>query len=493
MNFVFFFPDEMSASSVSCYGNPTVKMPNYDRLAEEGVRFENCLVQNPVCSPSRCSLMTGLYVHNMGHRSLWHLLRTHEPSLFRYLKNAGYDIQWFGKNDLYSQEYLDEICGDIEEKRNGYRTRPSRKHGHVHGWTNPYQLEDPKYYSFLFSPVEDDGEEAALDEEIARAIDYLNNWKEGDKPFMLFLPIIMPHAPYDALERFHNMYDPALLKDHLVQPEETSGKPSYVELIRKYRRLDQLEPEFMAKVYATYLGMNSYVDFLLGELMNTLDEKRLFKNTTLIASSDHGDWYGNYGLVEKWPNAMDDMLLRVPLLIKTPGNKAGHVVGEQVELFDIMPTVLELAGIKAGHTHFAQSLVPQLGGEAGDLERYVFAEGGYDNQDERCFEYQPRGNGLLNEKNIYYPKVMQQKEYPQSVCRTTMIRSLTNKLVLRTSGENELYDLVKDMKECNNVYHDKGYSEVRAALEAQMLRWYIRTADTVPLNDDYRSFSTRGM
>ena len=103
MNFIFFFPDEMRASSVSCFGNSVVKMPNYDRLASEGVCFDDCSVQNPVCSPSRCCTMTGLYPHNNGHRTLWHLLRPHESNLFGYLKDAGYDIAWYGKNDLFSQ------------------------------------------------------------------------------------------------------------------------------------------------------------------------------------------------------------------------------------------------------------------------------------------------------------------------------------------------------------------------------------------------------
>jgi arylsulfatase A-like enzyme len=489
MNFVFFFPDEMSASSVSCYGNPVAKMPNFDRMAKEGVRFENCIVQNPVCSPSRCSLMTGWYVHNMGHRSLWHLLRPYEPSLFRYLKNAGYDIQWFGKNDLYSQEYLDEICDDIEEKRNGYHSMPSRRHGVVHHFNpNPYSPEDPEYYSFLYEPIASDGEETPLDENIARAIDFLNAWKEGDKPFMLFLPIIMPHPPYNALARFHLMYHPDLVQDAITMPEQTFGKPSYVELIRKMRRLDQLKPEFFAKIHATYLGMNSYVDFLLGELMNTLETTGLSGQTTLIVSSDHGDWAGNYGLVEKWPNAMEDDLVRVPLLFKTPGNAAGHIINEQVELFDIMPTILELAGIKVGHTHFAQSLLPQLKGKAGDPERVVFAEGGYDSQDVRCYEYHQRGDGLVDQGNIYYPKTMQQKYYPQSVCRATMIRTLTHKLVMRTSGENELYDLVNDPKELINVYHDIKYDGIKQKLESQMLQWYILTADVVPLDEDYRNF-----
>lgn len=491
MNFVFFFPDEMRASSVSCYGNKTVKMPNYDRLAQEGVRFDNCIVQNPVCSPSRCCLMTGLYVHNLGHRTLWHLLRPHEPSLFRYLKNAGYDIQWYGKNDLYSQEYLEEICDDIDEKRNGYKSKTTKKVGLIHGGKNPYTVEDPKYYSFLFEPLKHDGEEIVFDESIARAVDFLENRKEEDKPFMLFLPTSMPHPPYNALEEFHNMYDADQLIDEIIGNEEASGKPSFVELIRKYRNLDKLDPKLFAKIYAIYLGMNSYVDLMLGQLLDTLDKTGLSSNTTIIVSSDHGDWAGDYGLVEKWPNAMDDDMVRVPLLIKTPDSKAGHVVKEQVELFDIMATVLEFAGIKAEHTHFAQSLVPQLLGAPGDPDRVVFCEGGYDIHEPNCFEGYPRGYkavNLMDPVNIYYPKALQQQEQPQSVCRTTMIRTLDYKLIRRTSGENELYDLKNDPKELKNLYNEPEYNSIKLELEGKMLDWYIRTSDVVPLNDDPRGF-----
>ncbi|MGF7145882.1 choline-sulfatase [Anaerotaenia torta] len=489
MNFVFFFPDEMRASSVSCYGNPTVKMPNYDRMAREGVRFENCIVQNPVCSPSRCSLMTGLYVHNMGHRTLWHLLRPHEPSLLRYLKNDGYDIAWYGKNDLYSQEYLEEICDDVQEKRTGYKTGVSLKTGPVHGGENPYSFEDPKYYSFLYPPIKKEGEEIPLDDNIARAVDFLESRTEEDNPFMLYLPVIMPHPPYNALEQFHNMYDREQLPDEMIRAGEASGKPSFAELIRKYRRLEELEPEVFAEIYAIYLGMNSYADRMLGHLLDTLDKTGLAENTTVIVCSDHGDWAGNYGLVEKWPNAMDDDLVRVPFLIRSPGNKAGHVIKEQVEMFDIMPTVMELAEIKENHTHFARSVVPQLKGAAGDPDRAAFAEGGYDLHEPNCFEgYAGRNDSLLDPRFIYYPKAIQQQEYPQSVCRTAMIRTLSHKLVKRTSGENELYDLQEDPKELKNQYNNAKYTDIRLELEAKLLEWYLKTSDTVPQDDDKRTF-----
>ncbi len=494
MNFVFYFPDEMKASSVSCYGNKHVKMPNYDRLAQEGVRFENCIVQNPVCSPSRCSLMTGRYVHNDGHRTLWHLLRKQEPSMFRYLKEGGYDIAWYGKNDLYSQEYLEEICSDLDQKRAGYTSNTSRPYGHVCKGKNPYDLDDPRYYTFLYDPIETKSGELIWDENVARGIDFLKSRKDNDTPFFLYLPTTMPHPPYNTLREYHDMYLPEDVRDDLIKSEDTTQKPSFMELIRRYRKLDSLDRETIEKIYAVYLGMNSYVDTMLGGLMETLEETGLIENTTVIVCSDHGDWAGNYGLVEKWPNAMDDDLVRVPLIIRSPNNAKGHVVRAQVEMFDIMPTVMELAGKKVWHTHFAQSLVTQLRGEEGDLERAAFCEGGYDTHEPHCSEayegelHSDRNIVMRVPENIYYPKILQQKEHPESVCRTTMIRTLQYKLVMRTSGENELYDLERDAGEQHNLYHNENCIEVRNNLERRLLDWYLKTSDTVPITDDARGF-----
>ena len=140
MNFVFFFPDEMRADSVSCYGNHLVSMPNFDRLTQQGVRFDQTYVQHTVCTPSRCSLMTGWYPHVSGHRTLWHLLRSHEPSLFRYLKQAGYHIEWYGKNDLYAAEYFPGVVDRYTDPGGG------------HAGSNVFQPGDNGYFSFLYEP-----------------------------------------------------------------------------------------------------------------------------------------------------------------------------------------------------------------------------------------------------------------------------------------------------------------------------------------------------
>jgi choline-sulfatase len=207
----------------------------------------------------------------------------------------------------------------------------------------------------------------------------------------------------------------------------------------------------------------------------------------LIAASDHGDYAGDYGLVEKWPAGFDDVLTRVPLIISVSGCKAGCRINTQVELFDIMATIMEDAGIKARHTHYVHSLLPQLGGREGDMGRAFFCEGGYNRNEPHC---NPGTNA--NTRNLrhpeapYYPKMMQQREEPETVGRGTMIRTLAHKLVLRSYGDHELYDLEKDPRELCNVYGRNEYAGVQAELERRMLEWYIATSDSVPTDEDPR-------
>lgn len=466
MNFVFFFPDEMRADSVSCYGHPLVKMPNYDRVAAEGVRFEQCHVQHPVCSPSRCSLMTGWYPHVAGHRTLWNLLRPEEPSLFGYLREAGYQIYWYGKNDLYSPE---AVPLNVDEWGTG---------GYGHTGPPVFAPGEEGGQSFLSQPFPGGLHETPDMQDVQKGIDFLKARKPDDPPFFLYLPLSMPHPPYGAPEPFHSMYAPADVEP--LRPADLKHKPDFYELIRRYRQLGEVDAEVFERIRAVYLGMNSYVDWMLGQLLETLEQTGLAEDTTLIISSDHGDWAGDYGLVEKWPSGLDDTLTRVPLLIRLPGGAQGHVVAEPVEMFDIMATVLELAGVEARHTHFSRSLVPQLHGAPGDPERAVFCEGGYDTHEPQAFEGRPQSGVLFTDpRNIYFPKGLQQQEHPESVCRSTMLRTATHKLIRRTDGRDELYDLQADPLELDNRYEDPALAEVRAALERRMLDWLIHTSDVV--------------
>ena len=153
MNFIFFMPDELRAESVGCYGHPLVPTPNMDALAAQGTRFEQCHVQHSVCTPSRCSMMTGWYPHVRGHRTLWHMLRPDEPNLLRYLKQAGYEVHCYGKNDLLAAESLPESV-DVAQRR-----------GSGMFGANPFSVDDPRYHSFLYE---------AYDGPLAQHGDYAN-------------------------------------------------------------------------------------------------------------------------------------------------------------------------------------------------------------------------------------------------------------------------------------------------------------------------------
>jgi len=476
MNFIIYYPDSMRAESLSLYGNGNLLSPNYERMAESGVVFENAFVQNPVCSPSRISMMTGRYVHNDGHRTLFNLLGKSEKSLFVYLKEHGYEIGWFGKNDLYAEEMVDYFLGPAVPEED-----PSEKD------TRRFTSGDDEYYSFLENPSYN-GLPKKSESQVDRAVEFISKMTEEGKLFCCFIPVGMPHGPYYAPETYHHMYDEVDLVPLKPYPDEP--RPSYYDHIRAYRHLDKLDQNAFIEMQKIYSGMVAFSDKLLGKILDVMEELGIDDTTTLFASSDHGEFAGDYGLPEKWPNAMTDNLIHIPFLVKSPVAEKGLRVTGPIESFDLMATVLDLAGIEPGHTHFATSLVPHIQGKYDNPERFVFCEGGYDVHEPHAFEgYEPRGGKVRNPESLYYPKALQQQEKPESVCRTTMIRNLEYKLVRRTSDMNELYHLGNDPMEVHNLYYRNEYKEKVAELESRMLEWLIRTSDTVPFKEDPRGFT----
>jgi arylsulfatase A-like enzyme len=475
-NLILFMADELRAESIGCYGHPLVKTPNLDHLASEGTRFEQCHVQNPVCEPSRCSFLTGWPVHVRGHRSLYHGLHPDEPNLFRYLKEAGYEVYWYGKNDLLSP---DSFAASVTHAEPGPPSGMFTK--------NPFPFEDPRYYTFLWEKGKDRRKTGDF-ENVQSAAAILA--RENAKPFCIFLPLIYPHPPYSAPEEFHDMYRPSDLAP--LRPANLPRQPRFYSALRKRMRLDRLGDDTFRQVQAVYLGQVSYTDWVLGQLLEAIESSGRAHDTALFVFSDHGDYAGDYGLVEKWPNAMPDPLTRIPLIVRLPGDAQGfargHVATGQVELFDVMGTCLELAGVTARHTHFAKSLFPQLRGDSGDAGRPVFCEGGYNKNEPQMFEPLDQ---FASPTGPYYPKVALQNEEPETVTRSTMIRTLTHKLIYRPDDQSELYDLAKDPRETHNVYGEAAYNKIQRELMVKLVDWYVRTSDVAPQQRDPRGFPER--
>ena len=485
MNFVFFIPDELRAESVGCFSPHTVPeaiTPHISRLAAGGTRFDDCHVQHTVCTPSRCSFTTGWYPHVRGHRTLWNMLRPEDPNLLKYLKQSGYDVHWGGKNDLLSPAAFEQSVTDYQLGARSRRARPV-----AHG-DPPYPLDDPRYYTFLYEPIEGGLEAVGDFRQVDGAVEFLRQRpRDPRKPFAIYLPLSFPHCPYHAPQPYHSMVDPGSLPP--LRPADLPHKPEHYRLIRETRRLHRLDEAFFRHLQAVYLGMTAVTDALLGMLLDALDETGHGQDTAVFFFSDHGDWAGDYGLVEKWPSALDGVLTRVPFVARVPGSEMarGHVVQEPVEMFDVMATALELAGIRPSHTHFARSLVPQLRGAPGDPQRAVFAEGGYDPHEGHAFEGRAQSGALFRTpEHIYYPKGRLQQDVPLSVCRSAMVRTMTHLLVRRPQGVSELYDLREDPRELLNVYNSPQHAPVQRELESRLLDWYVHTADVVPPDEHPR-------
>lgn len=232
--------------------------------------------------------------------------------------------------------------------------------------------------------------------------------------------------------------------------------------------------------------------------------------TAVFASSDHGDFGGDMHLIEKWPGSMDDMLTRVPLIARLPpalpqyqNAPKGQVVNAPVQLFDVMATVLEIANIPIPHTHFAKSLLGVLNGSTKpDVQRTVYSEGGYLYPTEIEPLHGGGGTSVKDPKNMYYPRAMNElwncslteetwREHPSwNKChgspRAVMARNEKYKLVYRPNGVSELYDLLKDPREVNNVFGENTYSVVQIQMLMELLKWFTVTSDITPLHEDPR-------
>lgn len=462
-NIVFFMPDEMRADSLACYGNLVTKTPSFDMLAKTGARFSNCHVQYPVCGASRCSMLTGWPTSVRGHRSLYYFLRPEEPNLFRYLRQSGYDVFWFGKNDaLAAQSFANSVT-------------------EWHDLDIPISEVSPKgltpnSLSMLYASAGD--RRQTRDFKLVQMAIKIIERKESDRPFCIFLPLTEPHPPYTVPRDFYDMYSPSDLP--ALIPPGLPHRPRFHQGIRKMYGLTTLADEVFRKVRAVYYAQVSYSDWLLGEIMSALASSGRNKDTALFVMSDHGDYAGDYGLIEKWPSGLEDSLTHVPLIVRLPGGPAGAVAEGMVELFDIMQTSLDLAGANANHTHFSRSLIPQLTGMTGELGRSAFAEGGYNVYEPQCFE--PPGAGGSD----YTGKIRLQNETPVTVSRSSMIRTRTHKLIMRPQDECELYSYEKDPREENNLYNDSSVSSIEHDLQKKLLDHYINTTGIAPTDKDPR-------
>lgn len=481
---VIFNPDQWRSDVMGHLGNPAAVTPNLDRLVEtDAVSFSSAFCQNPVCTPSRCSFMSGWYPHVRGHRTMYHMMQPDEPVLLRTLKEAGYTVWWGGKNDLVPAETgFDAYC-DIKYRPERLPRPETNLHG-ADGWRGA--PDGDNYYSFYAGRLEKGEDEESyydMDWALVRGAAEFIRENPKDKPLCLYLPLMYPHPPYGVEEPWFSVTDRSKLPPRIPAPEDWQGKPGILKGISQGQGLQGWTEERWDELRATYYGMCSRVDSQFGLVLEALREAGIYDDTAVFFFSDHGDFTGDFGLVEKTQNTFEDCLTRVPFIVKPPASRKVKpgVRDALVELIDFPATVEDFTGIAPAHTHFGRSLGPIVAGERSEHRDAVFCEGGRLHGETQAMELESTSSGGLEVSHgLYWPRLKLQREEGPEHTKAVMCRTRRYKYVRRVYEQDELYDLEQDPGETVNRIGDPALAEVLAGLKERLLSFYQETCDAVP-------------
>lgn len=479
-NFVFFVADQLRADALGHLNPRGAATPWADALAGEGVSFQNAYCQNPVCVPSRCSMLTGWYPHTKGHRTMHFLLDEDDPTMLEQLKSNGYEVIWAGKDEVIPLsrdfgKYCDRYDpGAYPWDRDKSRQFEAQFRGAPSGGN---------YYSFYAGEVKpellDDNDRSCVD----YSLRYLGEWGKkaaGERrPFCLFLCLSNPHPPYGCVRPWYGRTDRSGLPPRRPTPENWDEMPAMLKGIYEKQGLQGWSEEQFAELKGTYYDMVSQLDDRLGQIIAALKSSGAYDETALFYFSDHGDFTGDYGLVEKAQNTFYDCQCNVPLIIKPPRSQAcrPRVTAALAELVDIPATVAEMAGCSLDYTQFGRSLCPVLAGD--NIHRdAVFCEGGRIHGEQQAME---RGHGP---DSLYWPRLSTQCLEGPEHTKAVMAREQRYKYVYRLYEDDQLFDLEEDPQELVNLAKLPEYRETALRLQQRILRFLVETGDFVPNRRD---------
>jgi arylsulfatase A-like enzyme len=439
-NILFIMSDDHAAQAISCYGSRINATPHIDRLAAEGVRFENCFATNAICGPSRASILTGLYSHRNGFAVNGDRFDGSQTTAPKQLRANGYQTAVVGKWHL--------------------GTEPT---GFDHHVVLPGQGEyhDPEFFV--------NGERRRFEGYVTDlvtdfAIDWLEQERDPERPFYLMLHHKAPHRNWQPREDYREQFagrtfphpetfdddyanraSPAADTEMTIDRHFTANdaKGEVPEGLTGDARRDWLFQRYMQD----YLACVQSVDDNVGRVLEYLDRSGLAENTIVVYTSDQGFFLGEHGWYDKrW---MYEESARMPLVVRWPAEIESGRVEERLALnVDFAPTFLDVAETAPGRPMQGASLRPLLMGRPAPDWR----------------------------SSIYY----RYYEYPQPhrVAPHRGVRTARHKLIeFPRTNEWELFDLERDPNELVSVYDDPAYASVRAELERELERLAAELGD----------------
>ena len=475
--------------------NDKIKTPALDRLCAGGTRFDRAYCPNPTCTPTRASIITGMYPSQHGAWSLGTKLPENVPTVGEVFSSAGYYTALIGKahfqplataqgnESIECQPLLRDLdfwrkfhgpwygFDHIELSRN--HTCESHVGQHYAIWMEENGL---KNWADYFDPYPPDAE--AMDkrrqnrswdipEEFHytkwtgdRTIAQIEESADNDKPFFIWSSFHDPHPPYECPEPWASMYDPAEMEPGQLTPGEHDKNPAHFGMTQeqdpdfkgKYfedqnihgGRSHLRETEELKKDMACYYGMVSFMDQQIGRILDSLEEKGLAENTLVVFSTDHGHFIGEHGLIAKAIHHYED-LLRVPFIVRWPGKVPAGVASDAIQnLVDLAPSFLAAAGLDVPGI---MTGLDQTDSWAGSAE----------------------GRTWSITENHHTRTNFHMKTYVNARYKITVYRKGT---------DGELFDLQEDPGEVNNLWHASESAELKAQLMEEFLK---ATFETEPM------------
>ncbi len=487
-NIVMILADELRADGLGCYGNTICRTPNLDRLASQGTLFEQCMVTQPTCTPSRASLLTGCFPSALRSRMVGCVTPDDKRFLPRVLRNAGYTTASIGKIHLVPQK---------EEWEYIQRTRQADGLFDYYGFqsvdlVNGHGMgcKGPGYSAWLKERMLDAQEQIAPAPAITPGVNtgkiktqqwnlpadahageyivektekFLHQAAESETPFFLHVSFNDPHHPFTVPEPYASMYRPEDMPPPLV-PVHEDGRATPLQL-KTYHgshtefgnrqfadRLIGTPPADYTRITeadwratkAVYYGMISQMDDQIGRLMQTLQTTGLSDNTIVVFVSDHGEYLGDHGFCGKGFHY--DSIIRTPLIVQGPGTPAGERITGVTSALDIAPTLLDLAGVPEPEAVQGVSMRPAL--RKGD-------------------ESLPRDAALTENDDDFVP--MRARTLTTRDWKITMYAG---------SADGELYDRCQDPDELCNRWHDPEYQTVKQELLARLADHLVCAVDS---------------
>jgi len=390
-NILHIMPDQLRYDALGCRGVFPVRTPNMDALVANGTIFERAYCANPLCVPSRTSLMTGRACHEHGVYYNSQPVPRGMDTLQGILSANGYytvsvgkmhfnpHMAYYGFNkrvgdQVHYDEYLVEHGLKVERANsNPSETNVMRRHYLSGPVTLPMEHYMPVYRA-----------RCAM-KELERIAATREATTGGCEPFYMWLGFSKPHSPCDQPEPYFSMYDPADVPPPVGNPEERCNFSASLKRWSEYWTC--FNEQEKQQIRARYLGSVTLVDELIGQIINKLKELDLYDNTLIVLDADHGDLLGDHGLQQK--AFFFESSVRVPLVFSGPGVQQGQTVQENVSLIDLFPTLLDYCGLclpdgedldgnplLPSVTPDAISLLPILEGKKADPNRLILSEAG---------------------------------------------------------------------------------------------------------------------